>query len=1200
MESLSATSKRERQTRLLNPWMIVLVALFVVALLALSYKSEDVFLPSDDSPPDAVAISYTELLIKAHPEDDQLRLRLIDQLIQVGDYKRAREYLEQLQGRLLAVTPFYAAMLDILRAQADPAGISEERRAQLIEALRTLQIANMDNGMLERIARYALEIGGLDVAVTSYKALAERDIARRTHWLGEAALWSLANNDQSGAAQLYLQLAAAEPDARKRAEHLREAFNALRAADHSEQAAELLVQHLGELDAEQESLDWLAEGVDAAQAAQRFDLADMFIQRWLSLKADDHRALNADFRLSLASGAIDRAWQIGPELLAQTPDDFELMAELARLAEWTGHTQQALNYWVQMLAHREDPAMRERVWRYALQLFDFDQVVSTLSAIDRQRQMTDQEVDTLVYSHEVRGTPEDAESWLRAYLQRYPNHLFARKRLRMLLENTQQLDKEAELWASMAGRTSLTTKDRIRWARVHWNLFQPEQAWAVLTAIDAAEVDDPEYWQLRADLAWKLESDADVREAYERLVSLDVSLGRDDEDRLIRIYWDKEPRRALQVLVESWRRTGRVARLTVALQLAETLRDWDTLRALLAEAEQSPAGRGSSQYWLARAALAAEDGQYEQANQFYKQALAQFPEDNLVRQRMLWFYIDNAQRDVLAALLPQWRSRAVADSRLWLPYATGHMMLNNTREALLWFRQHLTSNPADRLAWAAYADAAEAAGYADLAWRLRRQLLEDMDRTRIIATPEGYAMYLRLLAGSQGSLVSLSQARQLWNGEQATLQLWFEHFLERLDAGNQAALKDDWLAWGAARGLEPGNYDQIQQALRSDNREQMQRLLQHGSLDVAHQVEVLARLGHDGEALATALSAQGDEQPVSIRQQLLNQTTGMLERSPQGIQLGWHKMDFGDLDMSGPRLRIARNLGGDWYADLQLDQMRYDSANLDSAVMGNERNLKLHARRELSDGDLSLYLDSSLRDDDDRHGLGAERTWRLSSRDELGVAVDWHRQADDTGLLRALGMRDGLGLRGQHGFSARDQLSWSITHSRYSSRGGDALGTGNGVSLEWGHMLFFDDPSWLLRTGLDYQKNRVESEVPSELLSANGGAYIPFDTTPGATILGEELMQDRYGQVYVASTWRRGFPGALNRTRPQFTWMVDTIAGWQWTEKQFNYGINLGVGVELFGDDELAVTLGYQSAPRGGEGDAGGSMGITYSTRFGR
>ncbi len=278
MESLSATSKRERQTRLLNPWMIVLVALFVIALLALSYKSEDVFLPAADTAPDAVAISYTELLIKAHPEDDQLRLRLIDQLIQVGDFKRAREYLEQLQGRLLAITPFYVVMLDILRAQADPNGISEAQRAQLINELRALNIADLDNSMLERTARYALEIGGLDVAVTSYKALAERDAARRTHWLGEAALWSLANNDQSGAAQIYLQLAAAEPDAQKRLEHLREAFNALRAANHSAQAAELLAQHLGELNAEQQSLDWLAEGVDAAQAAQRFDLAETFVQ----------------------------------------------------------------------------------------------------------------------------------------------------------------------------------------------------------------------------------------------------------------------------------------------------------------------------------------------------------------------------------------------------------------------------------------------------------------------------------------------------------------------------------------------------------------------------------------------------------------------------------------------------------------------------------------------------------------------------------------------------------------------------------------------------------------------------------------------------------------------------------------------------------------------------------------------------------
>lgn len=1200
MRNSSATKKKVPRTRLLNPWMILLVAGFVVALLALSYKSEDVFLPDTDDTPDAVAISYTELLIKAHPEDDKLKLRLIDQLIQVGDFTRAREYLEQLQGRLLSATPFYSAMLDVLRAQAQPDGISDAQRAALIDELRSLKIADLDNAMLERLARYSLEIGGLDVAVLAYRELAERDSEKRTHWLGEAAIWSLANNDQSGAAQLYEQLAAEDSDPQARMEHLREAFDALLAANHPEQAAQLLALHLDELDAQQASLDWLAAGVDAAQGGRRYDLAESFIQRWLSLKRDDPRALTADFHLSLASGAVDRAWQLAPELLALTPDDYDMVAEVARLAEWTGHTQQALSYWVQMLAQREDPELRERVWRYALQLFDFDQVIATLSTIDAHRQMTDVEIDTLVYSHETRGTPEDAEAWLVAYLQRYPNHLFARQRLRMLMENTQQFRKEVEQWQALAARGPLTIKERIRWAKVHWNLFEPDQAWQVLTAADSPEVDDPDFWQLRANLAWELERDGEVRASYDRLLSLNVPLGLEDEDRLIRLYWDIDPRRSLQILIDSWQRTGRVTRLIVALQLAETLRDWDALRALLVDAEKSPNGRDNSQYWIARAALAAQDGNFDQAQAYYQQALALFPDDNLVRQRILWFYIDNTQRDSLAQLLPEWRALAVTDSRLWLPYATGYMLLNNTQEALRWFRQHLKSNPTDRLVLAAYADAAEAAGYEDLAWRLRRQLLRDLNLQRITATPEGYAMYLRLLAGSQGTLTSLAQAKRLWNGEQATLQLWFEHFLERLDASNQSALKDDWLAWGAARGLKAGSYDEIQQALRNDNHAQMQRLLEHGGLDAANTVEVLSRLGHEGEALASGLSAQGDGQPDSIRQQLLYQTTGMLERSPQGLQLGWRKTDFGDLDFKGPRLQVARYLGDDWYADLQLEQGRYNSSNLDSAVLGNERNLKLEARRTLDDGDLRLILDSSLRDDDDRHGLGIERSWRLSSRDELGLAFDWHREAEDTGLLRALGMRDGVRLRGQHGFSARDQLSWSLTHNRYSSRQGDAIGSGQGVSLEWGHTVFFDDPSWLLRSGVDYQNNSVESEVATDLLNANGGAYIPFDNEPGATIEGTELMQSRYGQLYVASTWRRGFPGALNRTRPQFTWMIDTLAGWQWTERQFNYGINVGIGVELFGDDELAMTLGYQSAPRGGEGDPGGSLGITYSTRFGR
>ncbi|MBN0624623.1 hypothetical protein JTM26_36565, partial [Pseudomonas aeruginosa] len=94
--------------------------------------------------------------------------------------------------------------------------------------------------------------------------------------------------------------------------------------------------------------------------------------------------------------------------------------DLARLGEWTGNSPRALGLWKQLLAGADDPALRENAWRLSLQMFDFDSAIELLAPIGAQRQMTDEELDALVYSHETRGTPEEGESWLRGYVQRYP------------------------------------------------------------------------------------------------------------------------------------------------------------------------------------------------------------------------------------------------------------------------------------------------------------------------------------------------------------------------------------------------------------------------------------------------------------------------------------------------------------------------------------------------------------------------------------------------------------------------------------------------------------------------------------------------------------------------------------------------------------------------------------------------------------
>ncbi|MCR3806503.1 tetratricopeptide repeat protein, partial [Pseudomonas aeruginosa] len=354
-------------------------------------------------------------------------------------------------------------------------------------------------------------------------------------------------------------------------------------------------------------------------------------------------------------------------------------------------------------------------WRLSLQMFDFDSAIELLAPIGAQRQMTDEELDALVYSHETRGTPEEGEAWLRGYVQRYPKQRLAWQRLQQILEHTQQLQEETGVWARMARHFPLSVKERMQWAETHWNLFDPRQAWKVLSGVDTRAIREPEFWRLRAALAWALEQDDDARAAYERMLALDIRLNSSDEDQLIALYRDSNPKQALQVLIGSWQRSRDPRRLASALQLAENLHDWPALKSLLAEAEGLPEAQGSPYYWVARARLAEQEGHGDVAERLYREALVRFPGENLVRERLLWFYIDRGRRDSLAPLLAQWHGLALRDSTLWLPFASASLLLERNDQALAWFRLYLKSNPSDWLVQAAYADALDASGYQDKA-----------------------------------------------------------------------------------------------------------------------------------------------------------------------------------------------------------------------------------------------------------------------------------------------------------------------------------------------------------------------------------------------------------------------------------------------------------------------------------------------------
>lgn len=1174
MRNSSATEP----VRLLSPWALLLIGGLVGTLLVVTYNGDEVFMPSEGQP-DAVSISYAELLLEAHPDDASLRLKLIEQLIALGDHVRARSHVFKLDEAASGDVRFFLAELAVLEAQANEKAVSAQTLAALSAQLRGVTREGLSLEQLARLARRALAVNDPSLAAQTYLDLAERDEARRQQWFGEAVTAHLAAGETGAAARLLNEMIARADGADDRQRYVSEAFSAYVAADQGDRAATVVHANLDVLDAADGAL--FEAAVKAGIGSQRHDLAADILARWRLLDPENVTALRSEMQLRLASGQLEQAWAVGQQLANVAPQSPETLETMAKLGEWTGRPSEALGYWLKLLQQQDGPQVREHAWRLAAQLFDFDNTIQLLAGAGQSRQLSDAELDALVYSHGQRGTPEQAERWLRRYLSAHPDHSLAWERLQQLLEQTQQLEAQVALWAERDRQFGVSLEQRLTWAHVHWELFDVQAAWVVLDAVDRQQVSEPAYWLLRAELAWELERDEDALEGYQRLQALGVANSDTVDERLIALYERHAPARALDVMMASWERKRTPANLTRALQWAMQLDDLPRLRLLVEQGLQMPESERVGALWSARARLAVQAGEQAEAERLLVEAVARLPHADAVKEQLLWHYIDTGNKAALTPLLQRWEPLAHKRSSLWLPYASGYLLLNRNELALQWFDRFLRRNPDDLLVQAAYADALDNAGYFDRALRLRRHLAGLFDGRPATAEPDTYRTYLRLLsAGGAGIEMLLRLDRP---DARPMLQIWFDQFSEQLERLNQPALKDEWLGWARRNGLRIDRYAELQQALRAHNASELERLLASGGLDPAQRVEALQQLGASHRALSESLAALSPDQPDALQQQLRGQALALQARHPQGLQIGLRRQDFGTLELRGQTAEIARQFGRDWHASAHFSRQRYSGPGLSGASPGVERSAELQLTRELGPAWLGAALEISDHDEGDRQGAGVFGGLQLTDTDSLEFHADWHRQAEESGLARALARRDSVGVSATHGLTARDQFSWSLAQQRFSTLDGEALGHGHQLNLEFSHALFFEGPSWTLRSGLTHAAYRL----------ADG----PLHSVPQEPA---DYLQERFGQVYVASTWRRGFPGALNRETPQYSWLVDVLAGWQWTEQQVGYAINAGVGTRLLGDDELAFTLGYQSAPRNGDGEPGGTLSLTYSTRFGR
>ncbi len=202
LNSSATNSSVTKSSRLLNPWALAAVAVAVGGLLWATFQREEVFQP-DGREPDAVSANYAELLLAAHPSDDHLRLQLVDLLIRLGDYTKARQYLESWPDPEPEVQAYYRLELDTLVAvnSEDPAV-----RLALVERLKSFDHRKLSLPQLQNLARLALSLQAPAMAASVYEEIAGRDPTLRNEALRSAAQWHLAGEQPGLAADIYLRL----------------------------------------------------------------------------------------------------------------------------------------------------------------------------------------------------------------------------------------------------------------------------------------------------------------------------------------------------------------------------------------------------------------------------------------------------------------------------------------------------------------------------------------------------------------------------------------------------------------------------------------------------------------------------------------------------------------------------------------------------------------------------------------------------------------------------------------------------------------------------------------------------------------------------------------------------------------------------------------------------------------------------------
>lgn len=656
----------------------------------------------------------------------------------VRDAGNADFYNKQLAGIALAGGNYRDAAQALFDAQARARNLYEQRTL-FLQALQTLQSGNLlDEALAEAERR-----GG--------KLLDDAEVLRYLTKLALAAgkpevaakyverLLKLSANKPMGAtllAQAHLRrVSDTEPWLAREVVFL-DGPRGVALRDRLAAAGELGVRHVADTGNVSQA---------EAQAAAKAEVA---------AAAAEGKAFNADdydlaYRVFLAAGKLDQAQRVAQTAVQKLPNEPVWRERLAQVAEWNRQPMIALQSWLQYAQATNDERAWNNVMRLAPGLSD-DRAY--LAALRHRAANGDlKTIDEVVAAYERLGEPEAAMAFL--------DSLSSGRHAREVMERNAQLAERAgrdarafELYGQLQQRFGARPEYALKRANMLYVNGRLTQAMdAMLPARAKAGPRDLLYWRTYTELARLTQRDDLLTDGYRQMM-IAVSTTHDDHcmkmppgaarnDCLAEVrdteesdfsnliqYYDKTPIDAGRIAEAGWRKGGKREQLELAIYYYTRAHAYVRVERLFASLtpEQKREAEGSATFLMRRAEYWRLTGDREHALADLRHAVGQPDADSETFAALLWALVDMGTDSEVRAVMLRLKPEAEDDPGLWGAYAAGAMRFQDGRTALHYLHKIQVGKSADPLWLGLLADAYEAIGQTQMAWRIRKQAWIDL------------------------------------------------------------------------------------------------------------------------------------------------------------------------------------------------------------------------------------------------------------------------------------------------------------------------------------------------------------------------------------------------------------------------------------------------------------------------------------------